>query len=80
MSESIDFFWSLFIFNIARLAIRIYLGSTIIRLFISQILTVLSPLGEKFNFSVRWDLNQKVYSAIKPPQPELQNSTQMKRF
>ena len=46
-----------FIFNIARLVIAVHLGSTIIRFFISQILTVLSPLEEKFNFSIPWDLN-----------------------
>ena len=50
MSEIIDFFWSLlYIFNTARLIIPIYLGSSIIRLFISQSLTVLGTLGEKFN-------------------------------
>ena len=48
-----------FIFNIARLIIIIYLGLTIIKLFMSQILTVLSPVGEKVNFSIPWDLNKK---------------------
>ena len=51
MSDSIDFFYSLFHIQY-RVVIAIYLGSTIIKLPISQILTVLSPLGEKFNFSV----------------------------
>ena len=43
MSKITDFFQSPFY-------IPIYLGSTIIRLLIAQILTALDPLGEKLNF------------------------------
>ena len=61
MSKSTDFFQSPFY-------IPIYLESTIIRLLIAQILTGLDPFGERFNFSIPWDLNQKAPSAIKPPE------------
>ena len=43
MSKSTDFFQAPFY-------IPIYLGSTIIRLLIAQILTVFDPLGETFHF------------------------------
>ena len=65
MSDSIDFFYSLFQYSKAGNYYFIW-DQQYNQTFISQILTVLSPLKEKFNFSIPWDLNQKVQSAIKP--------------
>ena len=71
-----------FIFNIARLVvIPIYLESTIIRLLISQICTVLSPLGVQF-FSLLEIETKKAFShkACKiKSYLELQNSNWMKK-
>ena len=53
MSESIDFFWSLFYIQYSKTDNSHFFGIINNRLFISQSLTVLGPLREKFNFSVQ---------------------------
>ena len=64
MSESINFFQSLFYIQYSKTGNSYLFGINNNQTF--QILTVLSPLREKLNFSVSWDLNQKVHSGIKP--------------
>ena len=66
ISDSIDFFYSLFHIQYSKAGNCYLFGINNKQTFMSQILTVLSPLEEKFNFPVPWDLNQKAHSAIKP--------------
>ena len=66
MSDNFDFFYSLFHIQYSKAGNCYLFGVNNNQTFISQILTVISPLEEKFNFSIPWDLNQKVHSVIKP--------------
>ena len=66
MSDSFAFFYSLFHIQYSK-ACNFYLfGINNNQTFISKILIVISPLEEKFNFSIPCDLNQKAHSVIKP--------------
>ena len=79
MSDSSDFFCSLFHILYSKAGNCYLFGINNNQTFISQILTVLSPLEGKFNFSIPWDLNQKAHSVLKTckikSHSELQNST-----
>ena len=66
MSNSFDFFNSLFHIQYSKAGKCYLFGINNNQTFISQILTAIIPLEEKFNFSIPWDLNQKAHSAIKP--------------
>ena len=59
MSDSSDFFYSLFHVQYSKAGNCYLFGINNNQTAISQILTVISPLEEKFNFSIPWDLNQK---------------------
>ena len=65
-SDSIDFFYSLFHIQYSKAGNCYSFGINNNQTFHISILTVLSPLQKKFNFSIPWDLNQKAHSAIKP--------------
>ena len=62
------------IFNTARKGVSVYLTSTIIRLFISQILTVLGSLGEKNLFLNPKQFEDKNDSDHKTSQIKSRNS------
>ena len=66
MSDSFDFFYSLFHIQYSKADNCYLFRINNNQVFISQILTVISTLEEKFNFSIPWDLNQKAHSVIKP--------------
>ena len=66
MSDNFDFFYSLFHIRYSKAGSCYLFGVNNNQIFISQILTVISPLEQKFHFSIHWDLNQKVHSVIKP--------------
>ena len=57
-SESSNLFQSLFSFDYSKAGNFCLLGINN-QTFMAQILTVLSPLAEKFNFSIPWDLKIK---------------------
>ena len=65
MSKSIDFFYSPFHIQYSKAGNCYLFGINNNQTLHISILTVFSPLEEKFNFSVPWDLNQKAHSAIK---------------
>ena len=52
MSDSSDFFYSLFHIQYSKAGNCYLFGINNNQTFISQILTVISPLEEKFNFSI----------------------------
>ena len=66
MSDSFDFIYSLFRIQYSKAGNCFLFGVNNNQTFVSQISTVISPLEEKFNFSIPWDLNQKAHSVIKP--------------
>ena len=66
MSDSFDFFHSLFHIQYSKAGNCYLFEINNNQTFISQILTVISFLEEKFNFSIPWDLNQKAHSVIEP--------------
>ena len=57
MSDSFDFFYSLFHIQYRKAGDCYSFGINNNQTFISQILTVISSLEEKFNFSIPWYLN-----------------------
>ena len=66
ISDSSDFFYSPFHIQYSKAGNCYLFGINNNQTFISQILTVISPLEEKFKVSIPWDLNQKAHSVVKP--------------